>query len=189
MIKEFKIDYLDEVMKIWLETNIIAHYFIEKEYWINNFDLVKELLPDAKVYIFQEDNIIKGFIGIIEEGYIAGLFVKSEYQREGIGKALIEYIKPKYKQLTLDVYAKNKNAINFYCKNNFKVVNEKKNEDTKELEYEMIFSKGLYWFKLIGRFLSTFIVLYNKNKMKIYIIKITIVAIFENKMDRILVEC
>lgn len=144
MIKEFKIDYLDEVMKIWLETNIIAHYFIEKEYWINNFDLVKELLPDAKVYIFQEDNIIKGFIGIIEEGYIAGLFVKSEYQREGIGKALIEYIKPKYKQLTLDVYAKNKNAINFYCKNNFKVVNEKKNEDTKELEYEMIFSKGLY---------------------------------------------
>ena len=142
MIKEFKIDYLDEVMKIWLETNIIAHYFIEKEYWINNFDLVKELLPDAKVYIFQEDNIIKGFIGIIEEEYIAGLFVKREYQREGIGKALIEYIKPKYKQLTLDVYAKNKNAINFYCKNNFKVVNEKKNEDTKELEYEMIFSKS-----------------------------------------------
>ena len=142
MIKEFKIDYLDEVMKIWLETNIIAHYFIEKEYWINNFDLVKELLPDAKVYIFQEDNIIKGFIGIIEEGYIAGLFVKSEYQREGVGKKLIEYIKPKYKQLTLDVYAKNKNAINFYCKNNFKVVNEKKNEDTKELEYEMIFSKS-----------------------------------------------
>lgn len=142
MIKEFKIDYLDEVMKIWLETNIIAHYFIEKEYWINNFDLVKELLPDAKVYIFQEDNIIKGFIGIIEEGYIAGLFVKSEYQREGVGKKLIEYIKPKYSQLKLDVYSKNKNAIKFYCKNNFEIVNEKNNEDTNELEYEMIFSKS-----------------------------------------------
>ena len=41
MIKEFKMDYLDEVMKIWLETNINTHDFIEKEYWINNFDLVK----------------------------------------------------------------------------------------------------------------------------------------------------
>lgn len=140
MIKEFKIDYLDEIMKIWLETNINAHDFIKKEYWINNFDLVKNLLPDAKVYIFQENNIIKGFIGIIEDGYIAGLFVKEEYQREGIGKKLIEYIKPKYKQLKLYVYAKNENAINFYCKNNFKIVNEKNNEDTNELEYEMIFS-------------------------------------------------
>ncbi|MDU4884409.1 MAG: N-acetyltransferase [Clostridium celatum] len=140
MIKEFKMDYLDEVMKIWLETNINTHDFIEKEYWINNFDLVKKILPNAKIYIFQENNIIKGFIGIIEDGYIAGLFVKEEYQREGVGKKLIEYIKPKYKQLKLDVYAKNENAINFYLKNNFKRVNEKNNEDTKELEYEMIFS-------------------------------------------------
>ena len=140
MIKEFKMDYLDEVMKIWLETNINTHDFIEKEYWINNFDLVKKILPNAKIYIFQENNIIKGFIGIIEDGYLAGLFVKEEYQREGVGKKLIEYIKPKYKQLKLDVYAKNENAINFYLKNNFKRVNEKNNEDTKELEYEMIFS-------------------------------------------------
>lgn len=142
MIKEFKIENLEEVMEIWLQNNINAHNFIERDYWINNFDLVKKLLPDAKVYIFQEDNIIKGFIGVIEDGYIAGLFVKEEYQREGIGEKLIKYIKPKYNQLKLDVYSKNKNAIKFYLKNNFKIVNEKNNEDTNELEYEMIFSKN-----------------------------------------------
>lgn len=144
MIKEFKIENLEEVMEIWLQNNINAHDFIEREYWINNFDLVKKLLPDAKVYIFQEDNIIKGFIGVIEDGYIAGLFVKEKYQREGIGEKLIKYIKPKYNQLKLDVYSKNKNAIKFYLKNNFKIVNEKNNEDTNELEYEMIFSKNRY---------------------------------------------
>ena len=141
MIKEFKIEHLEKVMEIWLETNINAHDFIEKDYWINNFDLVKKLLPDAKVYIFEENNIIKGFLGVIEDGYIAGLFVKKEYQREGIGKKLIEYIKPKYNQLKLDVYIKNKNAIKFYIKNDFKVVSEKNNEDTNEFEYEMIFNK------------------------------------------------
>ncbi|WP_195515176.1 N-acetyltransferase [Paraclostridium bifermentans] len=144
MIKEFKIENLEEVMEIWLQNNINAHNFIERDYWINNFDLVKKLLPDAKVYIFQEDNIIKGFIGVIEDGYIAGLFVKEKYQREGIGEKLIKYIKPKYNQLKLDVYSKNKNAIKFYLKNNFKIVNEKNNEDTNELEYEMIFSKNRY---------------------------------------------
>ena len=144
MIKEFKIENLEEVMEIWLQNNINAHNFIERDYWINNFDLVKKLLPDAKVYIFQEDNIIKGFIGVIEDGYIAGLFVKEKYQREGIGEKLIKYIKPKYNQLKLDVYSKNKNAIKFYLKNNFKIVNEKNNEDTNEHEYEMIFSKNRY---------------------------------------------
>ena len=144
MIKEFKIENLEEVMEIWLQNNINAHNFIERDYWINNFDLVKKLLPDTKVYIFQEDNIIKGFIGVIEDGYIAGLFVKEKYQREGIGEKLIKYIKPKYNQLKLDVYSKNKNAIKFYLKNNFKIVNEKNNEDTNELEYEMIFSKNRY---------------------------------------------
>ncbi len=51
MIKEFKINNLDEVMKIWIETNIEAHNFVPKEYWINNFQGVKEMLPLAEVYI------------------------------------------------------------------------------------------------------------------------------------------
>ena len=33
MIKEFKIENLEEVMEIWLQNNINAHDFIEKEYF------------------------------------------------------------------------------------------------------------------------------------------------------------
>lgn len=141
MIKEFKIDQLDEVMKIWIETNIDAHNFIPKEYWINNFELVKQMLPTANNYVFEENNIIKGFIGIIEQSYIAGLFVKKEYQGEGIGQKLIEYSKSKYGHLTLDVFVKNEKALNFYYKNSFEVLDTKINEETKELEYTMIFNK------------------------------------------------
>lgn len=141
MIKEFKIDQLDEVMKIWIETNIDAHNFIPKEYWINNYELVKQILPTADNYVFQENNIIKGFIGIIEQSYIAGLFVKKEYQGEGIGYKLIEYSKSKYEHLTLDVFVKNEKALNFYYKNSFEVVDKKINEETKEFEYTMAFIK------------------------------------------------
>ena len=141
MIKELNLNQLDEVMKIWLDANIDAHDFIPKEYWIDNFDLVKQMLPSADIYVFDENNVIKGFIGIIDQGYIAGIFVKKQYQREGIGQKLLEYCKSKYPYITLNVFMKNKNALNFYYKNNFKVFNKHLNEETKEFEYTMFFGK------------------------------------------------
>lgn len=139
MINNFNLSKLDEVMNIWLETNIDAHKFIPKEYWVANYDLVKQMLPSADIYVFNENNVIKGFIGIVEENYIAGLFVKKEYQREGIGHKLLEYCKSKYLNLRLDVFKKNSNAVNFYYKHNFKVLDEHINEETKEIEYTMSF--------------------------------------------------
>lgn len=141
MIKKFDISKLDEVMAIWLEANIEAHNFTPKEYWIKNFDMVKQILPLADIYMFEENSIIKGFIGVVEQNYIAGLFVKKEYQRQGVGQRLIKYCKFEYPYLKLDVFIKNKNAVNFYHKNDFIVVGESIHEDTKEMEYTMSFGK------------------------------------------------
>jgi putative acetyltransferase len=44
MIREFKIDDLETVMKIWLETNIEAHNFIDKSYRQENYKMVEEML-------------------------------------------------------------------------------------------------------------------------------------------------
>lgn len=141
MINKFDVSKLDDVMGIWLEANIDAHSFIPKEYWIENFDMVKKMLPYADVYVYEEGNLIKGFIGVVEQNYIAGLFVKKEYQREGLGQKLIEYCKSKYQYLMLDVFTKNKKAVNFYLENDFIVVDERIHEDTKEQEYTMSFGK------------------------------------------------
>lgn len=141
MIKKLNINKLEEVMEIWLETNIDSHDFIDKKYWIQNYDLVKELLKEADVYIFEENNIIKAFVGIVENNYIGGIFVKKDYQREGIGKNLIDFCKDKYAYLTLHVFKKNHKAINFYNKNDFMILEELINEDTKESEYLMTFRK------------------------------------------------
>ncbi|WP_294395788.1 N-acetyltransferase [uncultured Clostridium sp.] len=141
MIKELTLDKLDEVMEIWISTNIKAHNFISEQYWINNFDLVKEMIANSDVYIFEENNIIKGFIGIVDQNYIAGLFVRDIYQRDGVGKELLNYCKSKYSSLMLDVFIKNKNALSFYQKNNFKVIQKHFNEGLQEQEYTMYFGK------------------------------------------------
>ena len=131
MIRKLKLQDLDEVMKIWLEANIEAHNFITESYWKGNADLVKTLLPEAEVYVYEEEAQIKGFIGI-QEGYIAGLFVEHNARRKGIGKALLNYCMNSYESLTLKVYEKNIGAVAFYQKQGFKFEKQDR-EDRKSV--------------------------------------------------------
>lgn len=140
MIRDFDLMDLDEVMNIWLETNSLAHNFIEKTYWKNNFEFVKQVLPTSNIKVFIEEGNMKGFIGIIDN-YIAGLFVLEAYQSQGIGKQLLQEAKKSFSILHLDVYRQNERAVKFYQKNGFEVISEKENIDTKQLEYFMVWSK------------------------------------------------
>ena len=54
--------------------------FISEQYWINNYELVKEMLPQAEIYVFEVNKMIQGFVGLNNE-YIEGAI--SFYQREG----------------------------------------------------------------------------------------------------------
>ena len=136
MIRKFDLSDIDTVMEIWLRTNIGAHEFIPKEYWLNNFEVVKTMLPNSEILIYEDDGI-KGFIGVVDKAYIAGMFVSKQFQSCGIGSNLIETCKTRYSALTLDVYLKNEKAIKFYIKHGFRVKDKKENSDTKELEYTM----------------------------------------------------
>ncbi len=136
MVKEFDLCKLNEVMQIWLYTNIDAHSFIPKDYWTGNYDLVKKILPCSEILVCEEEAIY-GFIGITDKSYIAGLYVLKEFQRRGYGAELLEECKKRYSILTLDVYAKNTQAINFYKKHGFKLTDVKDNTDTKEVGYTM----------------------------------------------------
>jgi len=136
MLKQFDLSKMDAVMEIWLNTNIAAHDFIPKEYWYNNLEVVKTMLPNAEILIY-EDDVIKGFVGVVDKAYIAGLFVSKQFQGCGIGAKLIEECKKRYPILMLDVYEKNNKAIDFYRNHGFRIKDKKENSDTKELEYTM----------------------------------------------------
>ena len=83
MIKEFKINDLDEVMKIWIETNIEAHNFVPKNIGLIIFMVVKEMLPLAEVYICKEENIIKGFVGVIDKMLYCRTFCEKGISERG----------------------------------------------------------------------------------------------------------
>lgn len=91
MIRELRKTDINIVADIWLDTNIKAHYFISAQYWKRNLELVKELLLQVTVYVYEDNYEIQGFIGMNGE-YIEGIFVSEAMQSHGIGKILLNYV-------------------------------------------------------------------------------------------------
>ncbi|CAM2899200.1 N-acetyltransferase [Hathewaya histolytica] len=142
MIKKLENFEIEEVMDIWLKTNITAHNFIEEDYWVKNYNLVKdEYIPISTTFVYKEDNIIKGFISIIDNSFIGALFVLDDYQGQGIGKSLINHCKSLYPRLELAVYKDNTSSVNFYKKCSFNINVEHPNEDSSFMEYIMLWEE------------------------------------------------
>ena len=136
MIRELRKADINKVANIWLDTNITAHYFIPAQYWQNNFELVKELLLQTTVYVYEDNQGIRGFIGLNNE-YVEGVFVSEGMQSHGIGKALLNYAKDKRNKLLLNVYQKNARAISFYKREGFEIQHSGLDEATGEKDYVM----------------------------------------------------
>lgn len=139
MIRPFKTTDLDTVMHIWLSSNTDAHDYIPETYWISNYDSVKEAIPNADLYIFEENNQIYGFLGVID-GYIAGLFIRKELRSQGIGHKLLSEAKTHYSKLSLNVYSRNTKAIRFYEREGFNAVSISIDDNTGEEEMFMEWS-------------------------------------------------
>ena len=142
MIRKFKKCDINDVMQIWENENVKSHKFIQEKYWKNNYNYVKEALPKAEIYVYIFGERIVDFIGL-NKNYIEGIFVDENNQGNGIGTSLLNKSKENRNCLKLSVYKKNTNAISFYKKNGFEIINENIDNNTKEIEYTMIWNKNI----------------------------------------------
>lgn len=141
MVRLLKED-LEAVMNIWLHENIRVHSYVDSVYWVSNVSYVKGLISQADTAVFEEDGVIKGFIGIDDDdSKIEGIFVSEAYEKMGIGKQLINYAKDNYDRLTLNVFKKNKDAIRFYKTCDFTIWDENTNYDLDLDEFVMLWEK------------------------------------------------
>ena len=93
---------------------------------------IENLNPNETIYIYKENNNVKGFIhtqnglDIID---LLNIIVKPEYQNQGIGSVLLKYIidNKQDKKIMLEVRSKNINDIKLYQKYDFKIINIRKN--------------------------------------------------------------
>lgn len=136
MIRRFENKDLDQVMSIWLQVNMESHSFIEADYWKNNYEMVREMIPKAEVLLSEENGQIRGFIGLIDT-YISGIFVRAAEQSKGVGTGLLHTVMKSRDNLRLNVYKKNMRAVSFYQHCGFQIKNQEIDESTSEEEYMM----------------------------------------------------
>mgnify|MGYP002544378055 FL=1 len=142
MIRKFETQDLGTVMQIWLHGNLNAHAFIAASFWRGHFEMVRDLLLQAELYVHENEapRQIDGFIGLTEN-HIEGIFVAKAARSKGIGKALLEYAKSRRPRLDLSVYQKNERALAFYRREQFVVQSEGIDEDTNEAEIQMLWTR------------------------------------------------
>ena len=142
MIRKFETRDLDAVTQIWLHGNLDAHPFIPASFWTDHFETVRDLLPQAELYVHENEATrqIDGFIGLTEN-HIEGIFVAESARSKGVGKSLLEYAKSCKPYLTLSVYQKNERALAFYRREQFTVHSESIDEDTNEAEIQMLWTR------------------------------------------------
>ena len=142
MIRKFETQDLDAVMQIWLHGNLDAHPFIPASFWTDHFEPVRDMLPQAELYVHEDAGTrqIDGFIGLMEN-HIEGIFVAKAARSKGIGRALLEYAKSRKPCLTLSVYQKNQRALAFYRREQFIVQSEGIDEDTNEADIQMLWMR------------------------------------------------
>ena len=140
MIRKIKKEDITKVMTIWVKGNFKAHDFIEKDYWLEIYNDVKEkFLNDFDTYVYSDGDDIKGFVSVSKERVIEAIFVKKDNIRQGIGRKLINHIKNIYPTLTITEYEKNIDAILFLTTMGFKnegiEIDQKRNEKQYIMQY------------------------------------------------------
>ena len=143
MIREYNEKDIQTVFNIWYQASTIAHPFLNSVFVEKaKKDMYEIYIPNSKTWVFEEDEIVVGFIGMMGNE-IGGLFVYPQHQSKGIGTKLVGFISNKFDELEVEVFKKNKKGRAFYDKYGFKLMNEYVHEETGEGILRMKFTKSV----------------------------------------------
>lgn len=133
MIRPYRPQDIEPLLSLWLESTTRAHPFIDPEYWRESAALVSgRYLPQSQTWVCDMGGRLVGFISVLEQRFIGGLFVHHSRHGDGVGAALMAQAQSRFPLLSLEVYEKNHRACAFYRKQGFVVVERSFSADTQE---------------------------------------------------------
>ncbi|WP_417783237.1 N-acetyltransferase [Terasakiella pusilla] len=137
MIRKFDPADMDTVLDIWLEASVLAHDFVEQDFWHRQLQPMREIyIPASDTFVYQVAGQVVGFYALYEES-LAAIFVAPNYQGRGIGKVLLSHAKTMREKLSLCVYKENQKSYRFYLSQGFTVIGEQQDKHTGHPEFLM----------------------------------------------------
>lgn len=112
-----------ELILVWEASVRATHDFLQEED-IQFYKplILNEYLKAVDLYCVKNNDTIAGFMGLSESS-IEMLFIHPDFRGSGIGKNLLQFAVNELKVNKVDVNEQNDQALGFYLKMGFKVVN------------------------------------------------------------------
>ena len=140
MIRKYEDQDETRVIDIWYNSSSLAHPFLDTAFVEKVKKDMKDIyLPNAETWVFEDNNVIIGFISMIENE-IGGLFVSPDRHSKGVGTALVNFIGEFHKELEVEVFKDNKIGRSFYDKYGFNIIKEYFHEESSQVLIRMKFS-------------------------------------------------
>ena len=130
MIRPYDPDDREALLAVWAESAAVAHPFwtpamFEQE----RRDIAEKFLPVAETHVFERGGALMGFISLLGSE-VGGVFVAPQYHRQGVGRALMDWVRGSRGHLELDVFEANAIGRAFHAACGFGVVGERVDEAT-----------------------------------------------------------
>ncbi len=130
-------DDYPEIMEVWESAVKATHDFLKPE----DFELFRKIiptdyLPNVDLYVLRQEEKIVGFMGISGEN-LEMLFISESSRGNGFGKTLLTYAVQNMSVKKLDVNEQNKQALGFYEKFGFKII-DRSEKDSMGKDYPIL---------------------------------------------------
>lgn len=132
---------MERAAEIWLTEIIRVYNFVPEpeKYWGKRLDEMKKVTRTAEGYVYEEDGIIKAFV-TLKDHYIWDLVVDLKCQKNGIGTALLDFLKESKPSLGLGIFEQHKDGVKFFEKRGFSKTNAYTSPEGYK-KFEMIWRK------------------------------------------------
>lgn len=122
MIRPFRATEMENLLSLWLESTTLAHPFINPGYWQESLEMVRDLyLPHACTWVWAGEDSLSGFISVLDQRFVGALFIAPGEAGKGIGSALMQHVQQRFPRLSLEVYQRNRRAVDFYHARGFHI--------------------------------------------------------------------
>lgn len=137
MIREFKQDDTDALVDVWRAATALAHPFLPAEFVEQEAHNLRHVyFPNAETWTCEIDGQPVGFIAMVEDE-IGGLFLDPALHGRGLGRAMVDFIRPRKGQLHLDVFERNAVGRPFYDRYGFREVGRYRHDGSGETTIKM----------------------------------------------------
>jgi putative acetyltransferase len=115
MIRAYRPRDSSSILDVWAAASALAHLFLPVAVVAaERHDIADVHLATAETWVWETDGRAVGFIAMLGNE-IGGLFVDPDHHGRGIGRALVDHVRPSHDRLEVEVFKDNRIGRAFYA--------------------------------------------------------------------------